>query len=559
MLAVWADPPAGRNTLTTRITGRPRRVSSEVDTVPLPRLGRLDAGRIAGLVAVALLTAWAVHARTRDLGAPLWIDEGISFGVADHPLRSIPGVLRQDGAPPLFYLLLHLWTGVFGSTPRSGHALSLLFAVASVPAGFWAASKPFGWRAGVMTAAVVALDPYAGTYAIEVRMYSLLLLVALLATGAFLRAFVVFPGHRGWAAAFAVALAAVMYTHNWGLFFAAAAGIAWLALLATAARPDRRRLLLSGLIGFGGTLVLFAPWVPTVLDQARHTGAPWSHAPRWSSVGRAFRRMLGGNVSETALVLLALAGAGSLLRPWTGKLARGALAVVAITILTFAIAYAWSNVSAPAWALRYLCVVLAPAAIAIGAGLSRLGPIAAVAIAVVFLGSWYDKPSHASLAHKSNVSIVAHRLGPSLPAGGQVFSTQPEQVPLLHYYLPPRPRRYVTPLGRVPDPRVMDWRDAMARLDRRTAGTAFSRMLHRLRPGERMLLVQPRFSAPSAPWTRRTRYLAHRVRRSLLADRQIRVVRTVVAHRGYTRATVSGFILERRHGGSGGAAGRKGG
>jgi hypothetical protein len=266
--------------------------------------------------------------------------------------------------------------------------------------------------------------------------------------------------------------------------------------------------------------------------------------------------MLGGNVSETVLVLFALAGAGSLLRPWTGKAARAALAALAITLLTFAIAYAWSNVSSPAWALRYLCVVLGPAAIAIGAGLSRLGLIAAVALAVLFIGSWYGQPTHASLGHKSNVGVVAHRLDRSLPAGAQVFSTQPEQMPLLHYYLRPRPRRYITPLGRVPDPRIMDWRDAMARLDRPSAGTAFARVLHGLRPGERMLLVQPRFSAPSAPWTRRVRYLAHRVRRSLLADSQIRVVRSVVPHRGYTRATVSGFVLERRQGGSGGAAGR---
>jgi hypothetical protein len=341
-----------------------------------------------------------------------------------------------------------------------------------------------------------------------------------------------------------------MYTHNWGLFFAAAAGIAWLALVATTTGPERWPLVISGLIGFGGALVLFAPWVPTVLDQARHTGAPWSHSPRWSSVGRAFKRMLGGHLPETVLVLFALAGAGRLLRPWPGKVARAALASLGIALLTFTVAYAWSNVSGPAWALRYLCLVLAPVAIIIGAGLSRLGPIAEVALVVLFVGSWYGTPTHASLAHKSNVGVVAHRLGGSLPAGAQVFSTQPEQVPVLRYYLPPG-RRYVTPLGPVPDPRVMDWRDAMVRLDRRSSAATFSRMLDRLRPGARVLLVQPRFSNPSAPWTRRIRQLARRVHRELVAHSEIRVVRTVVPHRGSSRATVAGLLLERRRGGSG--------
>jgi hypothetical protein len=521
-------------------TALPRRL-------PVAGLRRVAAGRAPALVAVAALMVWAVHARTRDLGAPLWIDEGISLGVAEHGLTAIPGVLRQDGAPPLFYLLLHVWTSIFGSTARTGHALSLLFAVLAVPAAYWAAVVPFGRRAGVLAAAVVALDPFAATYAVEIRMYSLLLLVALLATGAFLRAFVAHPGDRRWAAAFAVALAAVMYTHNWGLFFAAAAGIAWLGLLAAGPGPARRATLISGLVGFGGAVLLFAPWLPTVVAQAQHTGAPWSHAPRPKSVGRAFERLLGGHVPETALLLLTLAGAAALLRPRPGGVARAALATTALALLTFAIAYAWSNVSSPAWALRYLCIVLAPVAVVIGAGLAELGPVAGLVLAIVFVGSWYGEPTHASLRHKSNVAIVAQRLAPSLPSGTQVFSTQPEQVPVLRFYLPPG-LRYVTPLGSVPDARVMDWRDAMTRLDRRSAETRFARVLAGLRPGERLLLVQPRFSAPSAPWTRRIRQLSRRIARERVRDHEIRLVRKVVPRRGYGRSTVAGLLLERRRG-----------
>jgi hypothetical protein len=510
----------------------------------LLRVTRATMGRVAEITAVALLTAWAVHAHTRDLAAPLWIDEGISLGIAHHSLTAIPGVLRQDGSPPLFYVLLHAWTGVFGGTVRSGHALSLLLAAAAVPAAWWAAAGVFGPAAGVATAAIVALDPFAGTYAVEIRMYSLLLLLGLLATGTFLRAFVVAPGHRGWAAAFAVSLAAVFYTHNWGLFLGAAAGLAWLGLLA-AGGTQRRALLTSGLIGFGGALVLFAPWLPIVLDQARHTGAPWSHAPHWKSVGRAVRRMLGGATPETVLVLFALAGMATAFRTTSPAARRAALATAGLAVGTFVIAYAWSNLSSPAWALRYLSLVLAPAAIVIGAGLARTGPIAAVVLAVLFLGFWYGKPTHSSLGHKSNVHVVARRLGPDLPVGTTVFSTQPEQVPVLWFYLPGG-LRYATPLGTVPDPRVMNWRDAMARLDRPAAARVLPQLLAGLRPGERLLLIQPRFVVPTATWTRRIHQLAHVARRAVDRDHHIRIIARVVAHRGYTRATVTGLLLERR-------------
>ncbi|MDQ6911086.1 MAG: hypothetical protein M3Z84_09955, partial [Actinomycetota bacterium] len=37
----------------------------------------------------------------------LWLDEALSVNIASLPLGDIPGALRHDGAPPLYYLLLH--------------------------------------------------------------------------------------------------------------------------------------------------------------------------------------------------------------------------------------------------------------------------------------------------------------------------------------------------------------------------------------------------------------------------------------------------------------------
>ena len=48
-------------------------------------------------------------------------------GIASHPLTDIPGVLRADGSPPLYYMLLHVWIGVIGGDGEARtHALSLL-------------------------------------------------------------------------------------------------------------------------------------------------------------------------------------------------------------------------------------------------------------------------------------------------------------------------------------------------------------------------------------------------------------------------------------------------
>ncbi len=82
----------------------------------LTRAARIDA-MTTFLAATRIrhaLVALSLYLRTRDLDAGFWIDEGLSVGIADRPLADIPGVLRLDGSPPLYYSLLHVWMALAG-------------------------------------------------------------------------------------------------------------------------------------------------------------------------------------------------------------------------------------------------------------------------------------------------------------------------------------------------------------------------------------------------------------------------------------------------------------
>src|SRR4051794_40055749 len=59
----------------------------------------------------------------------LWADEALSVGIARLPVDRLLAALRHDGAPPLYYLLLHGWMRVFGSGPAAARALSGLVGV----------------------------------------------------------------------------------------------------------------------------------------------------------------------------------------------------------------------------------------------------------------------------------------------------------------------------------------------------------------------------------------------------------------------------------------------
>src|SRR6476661_8395125 len=88
--------------------------------------------RVAVPAGLGLLVLLSLLLRTRELGIGFWIDEGLSVGIADRPLGDIPGVLRQDGSPPLYYVLLHLWMGAFGNAEGVVRGFSLACALLAV-------------------------------------------------------------------------------------------------------------------------------------------------------------------------------------------------------------------------------------------------------------------------------------------------------------------------------------------------------------------------------------------------------------------------------------------
>ena len=235
----------------------------------------VDLAALAGLVGL-LAFLWG-----RARSVLFWTDEGIAVGISSHAFGSIPDLLRQDGSPPLYYLLLNVWMSLFGSSEAATHILSLGFALATVPVALWAGWSLFGRRAGWICASLMALNPFLAYYANETRMYSLMVLLGLLATATLVHAFAF--GRRRYLPAFTASLTLMIYTHNWGLLVGIAAGVSVLfcALLA----ESRLAVIRDAALAFGGAVILYLPWVPYLLEQIAHTGAEF--APRPTPVGGA--------------------------------------------------------------------------------------------------------------------------------------------------------------------------------------------------------------------------------------------------------------------------------
>ncbi|MFN0090083.1 MAG: glycosyltransferase family 39 protein, partial [Acidimicrobiales bacterium] len=233
----------------------------------------------------ASAAAWCAAARVLAAGvalrvwprSALWLDEAQSVAIARLPLRDIPAALREDGAPPLYYVLLHGWMALVGAGDTALRTLSEVASIVTIPVLAEAARRWSGGRAAAWTAALLlAANPFAIRYAAETRMHAVVMLevsLGLLAVHAALAA-----ATRARLTAVAALAAALLYTHYWALYLLAGAA-ATLAVAAWRRRGGARRAALAclGTLGVGGALWL--PWLPSFLFQARRTATPWAEPP----------------------------------------------------------------------------------------------------------------------------------------------------------------------------------------------------------------------------------------------------------------------------------------
>ncbi|HZU40621.1 MAG TPA: hypothetical protein VE992_06200, partial [Solirubrobacteraceae bacterium] len=188
------------------------------------------------------------------------------------------------------------------------------------------------------------------------------------------------------------------------------------------------------------------------------------------------------------------------LRERPGQVGWTRLAAESLLILglgTLLLAWAYSKHS-PAWADRYLAVIVGPLILLFGLGLARGGRLAAVAV-VLTACFWLLDPVPHNLNTKSNVASVAAQLRSTIGANALVLSTQPEQVPVLSFYLP-AVEHWATPLGPVSDPHVVDWRNALEKLRASSVHAVLGPMIDKVKPGEKVVLITPVRFPTSPEW-----------------------------------------------------------
>jgi mannosyltransferase len=192
------------------------------------------------LLAVAILLVLAAFLRCYRLGhQEVWMDEAFSALVVQLDGRQLLAAFMLESNPPLYFLLLKVFGSLFGYSPVSIRALSVILSVCTVAVvllyGSWVVSRRFAFGAAVF----LTVSPYSLYYAQEARGYSLLLLLLVTALLACYDAVKNRSMPAVWV--FAVTILAAGYTHYFAALTIAPLAI-WL-LFTYVRQPETRGTL----------------------------------------------------------------------------------------------------------------------------------------------------------------------------------------------------------------------------------------------------------------------------------------------------------------------------
>lgn len=189
-------------------------------------------------------------------------DEEIAFRTTARDLGyTVYYQAEQDVHAPVWFVSFWLWQQLAGTGEFTARVYSILLSSLTLAVLYQLGRRWFGApRYGVFAVLALGVSSYATIYALEIRPYALVMLLATVNMLLFRRWLV----RRTWRSSllYGASVAALLWTH----YFLAFLVLAQLLYLALFQRLNRR--LLQQLLGAGAlALLLWSPWLPVFLNQ----------------------------------------------------------------------------------------------------------------------------------------------------------------------------------------------------------------------------------------------------------------------------------------------------
>ncbi len=259
-----------------------------------------------GLLALALIL------RLPGYTESVWFDELFTSDLRIGEPIILAKTLANDIHPPLYFLFMHVWNGIFGDGEIWLRLPALIAGLLSIVLVFRTAEYWSSPRIAWVAATLMAVSPVHIWYSQEGRPYSVNLFLMLLTLLAFQKLMAGTPGKR-WFWTYALALFAVVFTHYYMATF-----LFVLPALAKFARsPHFKRLAITSVVILGILACYIVPKayfssIPTGSQHLRAFTLPeaWNLLFNWFWIGNTFTPKAGTAVFGVYLPYL-LQGVGA--------------------------------------------------------------------------------------------------------------------------------------------------------------------------------------------------------------------------------------------------------
>jgi len=179
-------------------------------------IGGVDVRSVSWVAHYAVLTAIMIVGAYLRLTAlnrqSLWFDEIDVVVRAQRPLGQVMHTFVQQGENgPLYNIMLALWIRVAGISEIAVRFPSAVAGTLALPLIYLLGRRVAGPTVGLIAAGLLAISPYHVWYSQEAKMYSIVVLLALASTYAFVAALE--TNRRLWWIAYVVVTSLMFYTH----------------------------------------------------------------------------------------------------------------------------------------------------------------------------------------------------------------------------------------------------------------------------------------------------------------------------------------------------------
>ena len=193
----------------------------------------------------------------------LWSDETYTKAMLYGPLSDFYNKFKTDLHPPLYYIGLRLYTGIFGLSTISLRMFSVVGVLATMLLGYFAGQRIFGKQGALYLCLILVSVPMVAVYSHQARMYSW---AAFTITGVFIYSYLfIRTGTTRDLILLLIFTVAAMYTHYYSLIAAFMANLFVLLYLVITKNKEWIYHLIVLIIAS----ILFLPWLSMFIVQVK--------------------------------------------------------------------------------------------------------------------------------------------------------------------------------------------------------------------------------------------------------------------------------------------------